>query len=194
MLGENKNKEVELRSSSNKATLVGIFFILIAVAGFTFFTKGLAADVSSYKVDLSSKIEKSSALEAEVEDLAEKQEVLDVSTTVNRRKSLDAIPTDLNQDEVIRNIVRIAEDNLIDFNSISFSQGGTQKEGVSALRVSASFEGDYGDLINFLEGIEQNARMINVNTISVQVSDVDIGSIKRVTFALSMEAYYQDNN
>ena len=80
----------------------------------------------------------------------------------------------------------------IELHSISFGKGQVNEQGVASLRISASFEGNYLDLTDFLEGLEQNARLFIVDSISVQVSQAEISNIERANFSLTIEAFFQN--
>lgn len=192
MLGQNKpTGEVEFRAASRKGPIIGILLILISIAGYTFFTRGLAVEVSELKADISSATEDIEEFKGKISEFEQASEELGLATEVQRRESLKSVPSEMDQDEVIRDIINIAETNEIDLNSISFGEGGTDQENVSSLRINASFEGDYNDLINFLKGLEQNARLFKVGSISVQVSKVEVLDVLRANFSLSMEAFFQ---
>ncbi|PIP66563.1 hypothetical protein COW94_01140 [Candidatus Peregrinibacteria bacterium CG22_combo_CG10-13_8_21_14_all_44_10] len=58
-----------------------------------------------------------------------------------------------------------------------------------AIAISASFDGNYQDLIGFLESIEKNGRKLRVRSINVQLFEES--SVARANFSLLIEAYYQ---
>jgi len=192
MLEENKGAEIKFKKHSNKKTMIGVFLVLASIAGYVFFTSGIAADVDTLKADVATKTVELDSVKSQVDQMEEAQEVLDLSTEVKRLDSLKAIPVNMDQDDVLRDIVDIADDNEIELTTIGFGNGVNSDNNVGVLRVNAGFQGDYGDLTNFLEGLEQNARLFRVDSINVQVDDLDISSIKKVVFSLSMEAYFQN--
>ncbi|MBD3360533.1 type 4a pilus biogenesis protein PilO [Candidatus Peregrinibacteria bacterium] len=193
MFEQKKGSEIKVKSPSKTAPLLGVLLILASVAGYIFFTEPLSDDVSAMKDSVSSASESIDELKQEIENFQEAQEELKVSTEVQRIEVLKSVPVAVNQDEVIRDIIGITEDYDIDLNSISFGKSGANIEGVESLRVNASFEGSYLDLINFLEAVEQNARLLRINSISVQISTIAITGLQRATFSLSMEAFYQES-
>jgi len=189
-----ENQEIEFKKTSNKGPVLGILFIVAALAGYVFYTSNLAEEVSADKISLQEKNVELVSLQENVDALKNAEENLELDTEVKRLDVLKSIPTQLDQDEVIRDVIEISEENQIELKSISFGKGTSGREGIGTLRVNASFEGDYNDLINFLEGIEKNARVFDVDNISVQINELDIASLKRVNFSLSMQAFYQETN
>lgn len=184
-------EEIRIGGPSKIAVLFGILLILASVAAYTFFTKSLSDDVAVTRGYLADQHDKVLELQAEIQSFEGAEDQLGLTTEVERLAAKRAIPTELNQDEVIRNLIEISKVHDITLNSLSFGKGATGKDGINSLRITAGFEGNYSDLTNFLQGLEQNARIFRVNSISVQLSNVQVGNIKRANFSLSMEAFYQ---
>lgn len=186
------DQEISFKGTSTRGRLVGIVLIMAVIAGYIFFTKPLADGVAVIKADITSKNEEIATLKTEVETLQKAEQEFSLSTEVQRLESLKAIPVDMDQDEVIRDLVQIAATYDIELNSISFGKGSSAKQEVGALRVNASFEGSYNDLTDFLQGLEQNARLFKVDSISVQVSKVDVSNFSRATFSLTIDTFFQN--
>lgn len=187
MIGENINQH-----RSNIGPLIGVFLILVSVAGYAFFTRPLAGKVDQMQADVTLRTTEINDLKTKFDDVKAAEKEFDVSTEVQRLESLKAVPTDLNQDDVVRDLLSITQDNDILLSSVSFSKGSSTRDGIGSLRVSASFEGNYKDLTNFLEGLEQNARIFKVSNISVQLSRLDLSDIERANFSLTMETFFQN--
>lgn len=192
MIGDNKQNEIEIKSRSRSGTLIGVFLILVSIAGYVFFTNGLSEEVNATRIDLDAKNGKISQLEAEVNKLETAKEDLDLTSGVKIFEVTKSIPPNIDQDEVIRDILEIADANKVTMNSLSFGKGGTDKEAIGSLRINSSFEGDYNDLVNFLKSVEQNGRLFVVNSISVQLNSGGLSGIQRANFSLSIEAFYQE--
>lgn len=190
MLGQ--GNDIGVGSRSSKKPLIGVFLIVLAIAGYSFYTRPLANFNNEIQADISSKSAEVETLEAQVETLKKAKEEFNLSSEVERIESLKAIPLELNQDEVIDDLTEIAENYDITLHSISFGKGQVSEQGVGSLRISASFEGNYLDLTDFLEGLEQNARLFIVDSISVQVSQAEISNIERANFSLTIEAFFQN--
>lgn len=192
MIGDNKQNEIEIKSPSKSGTLIGVFLILVSIAGYTFFTSGLSEEVSAARLDFDTKSDQVVKLEVEINELETAKDELDLTSGVKIFEVTKSIPPNIDQDEVIRDILEIADTNKVTMNSLSFGKGGTDKEAIGSLRINSSFEGNYNDLVNFLKSIEQNGRLFVVNSISVQLNNVGITGIQRANFSLSMEAFYQE--
>lgn len=193
MFGKTDQPEIKLASGGNTSTIVGAFLIIVAIAGYVFFVRPLGEIVSTAQAEISAKDTEISTMKSRLDVYKKSEEDLNITTAVKKDEVLKAIPGRLKQDEVIEDLIKIADDYKVDLRSISFSKGASSTEGVSTLRISSSFEGNYSDLTAFLEGIEQNARLFKVDNISVQVKKVDVSDIERANFSLSIEAFYQDN-
>lgn len=192
MLAQNQtDKEIGFKSPSNKASLIGVLGIVLTIAAFIFFVRPLGSDVAVVKADVMAKSDEVEKLKTQLESLKASEDALNLTTEVSRLETLKAVPSKINQDQVIRDLIEIAKTYDVNLNSISFSKGFNDQEGIGTLRVSSSFEGDYTDLMDFLEGLEQNARVFKVDSISVQVSKLDISDVERANFSLSIETFFQ---
>lgn len=191
MFKKDKPKEISISTKSKTEALIGVLLVLAAVVVYVFFVNNVSNDLSVAKADLTSKESQLASLETQNDAYRKAEADLDL-TDVKRRDILKAVPIGLNQDEVIRNLVEIADTHDVELNSLSFSKGSSGAEGVGTLRISSSFEGNYSDLIDFLEGLEENARTMQISSVSVQVNTLDVSDVKRATFSLSMDTFYQE--
>lgn len=191
MLEQNvQGQQVYVEGSSNKGALVGIFLILLVVFGYVFYTKGVASNVSQMNADITSKNLQIESSKAKVAEMTKAEKELDLSSEVKKTELLKSVPKDVAQDQMIRDIIDTSRLHDIKLNSIGFGKGASSKEGVGSLRINASFEGSYNDLVSFLESLEQNARVLIVDSISVQLGKTDLLDSTRATFSLSMQAFY----
>ncbi len=191
MLEENNSNEIEIKTKSKAGTLVGVFLVLISIAAYTFFARGVSADVAAIKADVTSKLVAAEQLKAELDQLESAEKELDLTTEVKKARAKGAIPPKMEQDNVIRDVIDIAEENDITLKTIGFGKGSSNQEGVSTLSVNASFEGNYEDLISFLTSVEEHSRLFVIKTINVQISKVEVINIDRATFSIAMDAFYQ---
>lgn len=191
MLEQNvQGQPIYVEGSSNKGALVGIFLILLVVFGYVFYTKGVASNVSQMNADITSKNLQIESSKAKVAEMTKAEKELDLSSEVKKTELLKSVPKDVAQDQMIRDIIDTSRLHDIKLNSIGFGKGASSKEGVGSLRINASFEGSYNDLVSFLESLEQNARVLIVDSISVQLGKADLLDSTRATFSLSMQAFY----
>lgn len=191
MLEQNiQDQKVYVEDSGNKSALVGVFLILLVVFGYVFYTKGIAGEVNQMNVDITSKNLQIEQSKAKVAEMTKAEKELDLSSEVKKTELLKSVPSDVNQDQIIRDLIDVAKVHDIKLTSIGFGKGATSKEGVGSLRINASFEGNYNDLVSFLQSLEQNARVLIVDSVSVQLGKTDLLDVTRATFSLSMQAFY----
>ncbi len=194
MINKDQNGEIEIRTPSKIGPIIGVFLILASIALYLFYAKSLSGEVSVFQESLSVKKTELETLKQQIFEFTTAEEEYGISTDVQRFESLKAIPSEMNQDEVIRDFIEITDTYDIELKSLSFGTGSSSYEDINSLRINSSFEGNYSDLVSFLEGIEQNARIFKIDTISVQINELDVLDIKRATFSLAIEAFYQKSN
>ena len=180
---------VVIYKQSKITSLVSIILILIVVFGGIFLLKPFRSDVASLNETVQAKEAELNEVETEYNDLEALSEEAEI-TEKGIQDFLNKIPADLEQDILIKNIYEIAEDNDIILNAISFGVSENPLTQVNSVSMSASFIGDYNDLVKFLEGLEENSREIHVKTINVQVLD-EKDNIQRINFNLTLESFYQ---
>lgn len=183
--------EINFKTPSNVGPLIGVFLIVLSIAAYILFASVWADERSTNRELFNEKTTQVAEMKTQLETLKATESQLELTTEVQRQETLKAVPTALNQDEVIRSVKEIADDYDVLLSSISFAKGPSGKEGIGSLRISAGFEGNYVDLIDFLEGLEDNARIFKVNTINVQISTLEISEIERANFSLTIETFYQ---
>ncbi len=193
MFGKNDQSEIKLVEGSNTSSLIGAVLVVVGIIAFVVFAKPMGAEVSTMATGVEAKQTEVAGLKAKLSAYGKAEADLNLSTAVKKQEVLSAIPSKLYQDAVIEDLIKIADEYKVDLRSISFSKGSTEVDGISALRISSSFEGNYSDLTSFLTGIEQNARLFKVENIAVQIKKVDVADIERANFSLSIVAFYQDN-
>lgn len=187
-----QKNDIEFRAPSKAGTFIGVLLVLVALVGYLFYTKPLAADVAVMETDITAKETEIESIKSKIAGFENAEEELGIATEVQKIESLRAIPSTMKQDEVIRDVINITDTYDIELKSLSFGEGSSEYDGVNALNINASFEGNYTDLVTFLEGIEQNPRIFKIKSINVQLNELDVLDIKRATFSLAMEAYFAE--
>lgn len=187
-----KDQEIRLTGTSKKSSFVGALLIVVALAAYILFLRPISERVDVLQANVEAKSVELKDIDGQIADFKGFESDLKLTTEVQRLEVLKAVPTEMNQDEVIQDIIKIAETYDIELSSISFSKGNTSKDAVKSLVVNASFLGNYLDLIDFLEGVEQNARVLKVNSINVQISKLDVSKLERASFSLSIETFFQN--
>lgn len=166
-------------------TLVTLFLVLLVVLlGFLYF-QPLRDQVQEKQAEKQVLATQVFDLTEELAELEKLQEDLPESE-VARKKILGKIPAELEQDQLVLDLSRLATEHVVDFSALSFGLGGTTEEGLQRVTVNGSFSGSYDNLVKFVEAIEENEREIMVKSVGVQLSET--GTAR---FNLNMEAYYQ---
>lgn len=184
-------QEIRFAEKSNKSSLIGVLLILVAIAGYTFLIRPASTDLDNLRAAVATKSAKVDELKTKLDNLDQAEQDLQLTSEVQRQESLKAIPVNMNEDQVIKDVIQIAKDNNVVLHSISFAKGSSSKEGIGSLRISSTFEGNYQDLTNFLQGLEQNGRIFRVDSISVQINKLEISTVETANFSLSIDTYFQ---
>lgn len=184
-------QEIRFADSSNKTSLIGVLLIVLSIAGFTFVIRPVSDGLGVAQTNVTAKSTTLDGLKTQLDGLNKSEQELQLTSEVQRQESIKAVPVGMNEDKVIEDVIQIAKQNNVTLNSISFAQGSGAKEGIGSLRISSTFEGNYQDLTNFLQGLEQNGRIFRVDSINVQVNKLEISDIERASFSLSIDTYFQ---
>lgn len=174
----------------NKKTIIGLIMILVSVLLYVFIYQPISGSNGLLAVDVADLNSKILQSQNNLSMLEEQKDELDLTTDTAMFSLKNAIPLEMQQDMVIRDLISVSDANKISLNSISFGKGGVGEEGVAVLRVVAGFEGGFTDLIRFLEGLESNKRKFTVNSVSVQLASLTVGGIRKANFSLAMETYF----
>lgn len=166
---------------------MSVVLLLAVVLGLLFFVNPMRAEIGLMEVNLAEKELQVSELSAKVAELeAIKEEV--GSSGISEDKLLTQVPEGISQDELIVDLSELSTTAGIELHGMSFSTVESE-DGAGAVSISASFDGDYEDLIGFLQAVEDSSRKIKVKSINVQLSSED--DVAKASFSLLMEAYYQ---
>lgn len=173
------------------SSIISILLILISFALGVFYLKPTWDSSNQLSLSLNEKNDYRSQLNSKLVSLQELQQELQLSSEVSQVMTLSSIPEKLLQDQLIIDLSKIAKDNDMNMNGISFDIPTSSVAGnVSKVNLSTSITGNYSSLISYLRDIEGNSRKFTVKNISVQVGETDTG-ISRVNFNINMEAYFQ---
>ncbi len=183
--------DLQNQSGSNKSTLVGVFFVLLSIVIYTLFVRPIGAANDLVKQQVDTKRQELVALEDKIKMLEQAEGDLQLNSEVEKQEVLKAVPASMKQDEVIKDLIEIAESYQVSLGSISFGKGVGSADEVGVLRINANFEGDYSDLESFLKGLEDNGRFFRVESINVQLDDLALSTVTRADFSLVIEAFFQ---
>lgn len=171
-------------AQARSSQLISILLLLLIVLGSVFFVVPLRDNIAELRADKATDAEVLVLLQTEYDSLnALSEEISKSEATQEALKK--AVPAGVDQDDLILELVDIAESAGFEARVMSFSLR-TDKDYGNAVGVSMSLAGDYDDLIEFLQLIEGADRLMQVDSISVQLT-----STSTITFSVSLEAYYQ---
>ncbi len=175
-----------MRKTSTFMNLLSVILLLIVIVAAVFYINPMKQDVSALAIQLESKEAQVSELMARVVELETLRDEIGKSGATEGKLLLQ-VPSGMDQSGIIADLNDLAAEAGVALNGMSFSAVEGEESGV--LWISASFDGDYEDLITFLQAVEDNPRKIRVKAISVQLSEED--AVAHASFSLLMEAYYQ---
>jgi len=175
-----------MKKSSTLLNLLSVLLLAAAVVAVIFFVNPMQSEVDDMKLQLDEKEAELADLTSQVAALEAMREELG-SSGVSEEKLLLQVPEGVDQDQLIADMADLASEAGVDLHGMSFS--AIEGDQTGAVAISASFDGNYQDLIGFLESIEKNGRKLRVRSINVQLFEES--SVARANFSLLIEAYYQ---
>lgn len=175
----------------NTKNIISLLLVLAILVIYMYYIRPTRADLKDYRQNLIAAEQKLTDLQNKVAEV----ENLKSSITQNaaeRQLLLAQVPTEVDQDGLIKDLNRLASSRGIELKNIGFSLGKVDPDTrVGVMTMSTGFEGTYQDLINLLADMEKNVRRMRVKNISVQVLEVSRDVSANVTFTLAIESYYQ---
>lgn len=171
-----------MKGQSSQA--IGLLLLALLVAGGLLFVQPLREKVAEAQIHLDSKAADLQLLQSEFDEL---QALADeVSKSEAKKKSLlDAVPVGHREDELILELTGLTAELGYEVNAINFALSNESDLG-STIVVTANFQGDYADLITFLQKLENADRLFQIKSISVQLT-----TTTEVIFSLNIQAFYQ---
>ncbi|MFO0781183.1 MAG: type 4a pilus biogenesis protein PilO [Candidatus Gracilibacteria bacterium] len=176
-------------SPKNQNSVLPIVLLAVVFFGALFFVKPLWDDVGSLSLGRDDKMQQRDQLSTELQHLQTIQQSMNEASEVSRQTTLNAIPQRLDQDKLITDLTTIAKTNDIILNSVTFSINAASTEKIKRATMNANLTGNLSGLLDFLKGVEANARKMSVKTVSVQTGTTDTG-IPRVNFNINLDTYY----
>ncbi|KKP38309.1 MAG: hypothetical protein UR28_C0018G0002 [Candidatus Peregrinibacteria bacterium GW2011_GWF2_33_10] len=178
-------------ASKSTSNLISAIILIVIIPTFVFVLKPMLNEVNALRNEIAD-------IQTQIDDYGKELDSLQSLNKdlppdqVSRDKLLQLAPEGLNQSQLIQNVNDIALKNNITLHSVNFDKAGTDElaSNLHKVAISASFTGEYDDLIKFLKGVEANMRAIVVKTINLQRDSGNKSNA--ITFNLYMEAYYQE--
>ena len=106
------------------------------------------------------------------------------------QSDLNKIPVALDQENLIKDILRITRKTGFPFSGLSFAKGMNSKLNIPQVTISFSTKGEKQRLFEFLEEIENNARFLGMENFAISTSQE--GGKEMVSLGVSLFAFYQN--
>lgn len=172
-------------SKFKTSTLVGLILVVIATIGiFTF----LLPVKDTFQVGETNLTQKQSELNTLKTKLSRLQavETSFKGSEVTQKDVLNYIPENIEQGDIIKTLAKLADENEVSLNSLSFSLGSDRNLDIQTLTVTTNISGKHQSLITFIEGLETSTRKFNVKNISVQTLENRLENISLTIEAFSL--------
>lgn len=170
--------------TGQSSQLMSILLLLLIIVGSVVFVLPMRDKITEYeaqKVTLTTELQ---TLETQYDDLSALAKEVSQSETA-KLKLLASVPVGYDQDALILELTKLAEDTGFSLNAISFSLGQSEVFG-KTISVATNVKGSFNQMVDFLQKLEGADRLMRVVSLSVQrMSATDVG------FNLAIEAYYQ---
>lgn len=174
------------RSSTPAVAAAGLLILALLIGLFVW--QPVRGQVSILSSEVDTAKSELNQLTSELADLVALEADLPIAES-ERERILASVPEGLNQDEIIESLSDLAAEVGVSLNAMTFGLQTSQDSGADVVSVVSNFTGEYADLINLLQAIENSDRLFKVTAISVQLGDQS--SEQQMTFSVSIEAYYQ---
>lgn len=135
---------------------------------------------------------KNEILRAKFEDKKDlKKELKELQTTLAKTNIDKNIPFHADQENLIRDFVKILGKSSFDFDSLSFSLGKHGKLNIPQVLVNVHIKGLRSNIKSLLSYIEQNERFLGMDNLTFSTQEKN--GIEFTSLSLSIFAPYQDN-
>jgi len=192
MFEQEKNNSYRKKNASSASTFIGVFLIFAAFGVYNIFVSAISDGVDAVAAEIETTEAKITEISETIATYDAAKAEIENAGEVELGDSLNKIPERMYQDRVILNMLKLAADHDVEMNSLTFGKGSFGA--IGSLRINSSFAGNYKDLIDFLQDVEGNERLMKVNSVTIQMGKESILDAKRVNFSVSMEVFYQTNN
>ncbi|MDH3324720.1 MAG: type 4a pilus biogenesis protein PilO [Candidatus Peregrinibacteria bacterium] len=138
--------------------------------------------------------EKEKLVKIKKDKIAELQKLKAIETEIieTARNDLNQIPVEIDQENLIKDMLRITRKTGFPFSGLNFSKGMNSKLNIPQVSISFSTKGEKGKLLEFLREIENNERFLGMENFSISTEQ---DGIKRmVSLGVSLFAFYQDTS
>ncbi len=183
-----------MRISTKRILSIGIagFFLIAAFFVYAQFIKGYVTEINEKRAELASKTalfkNQDSAIKQVQDTISNFQNFKDI-----QKKIALAIPSGVDTINAVREIEAAASRSFVTIASLNFKPVAQRasKESflkkIGVLQVDLAVTGDYGGIKNFLNLLETNVRVVNVQEFKYQPKSSGPSAL-----VIKMEMYYQE--
>jgi len=164
-------------------SILGLSILLIAIGLYSFWVKPMQSEV----VDLQANFD---SLKSQIQS----SELENVDTNIklsSLEKNLlsQAIPSGFDQENLIKDISRMAIENLVQINNISFNRTSSADSlEIKTVQMSLNGKASDSNLRSFIHQLENANRIFVIKNINLSFND--LGALLQTSFTLNIEAYY----
>ncbi|MFC1655763.1 hypothetical protein ACFL3C_02755 [Patescibacteria group bacterium] len=172
-------------SKFKTSTLIGLVLIVVAVVGIFLFLMPVKGSFDAGGTNLLQKQTQLNGLKTKLSSLQAVESSFKGSE-VTQIDVLNYVPESIEQGNVIKALAKLADDNEVSLNSLSFSLGLNRELDINTLTVTTNISGKHQSLIEFIEGLETNGRKFNIKNLSVQTLENRLENISLTIEAFSL--------
>lgn len=186
-----KKQNFQLYKKNQVPVLVGVLTILLVAVGYTYWLSPLWDQVRSASINL---VKTESVLEAKNEELNSlKKFKAFLTNEIDKVEKMDEVlPPKENMDDVLVQMENLAIDNKLFVNNVSVTADTKEPEiqGVDQVKVMMQLDGEYPDLMSFINQLQKSTRLFVINKLSV-AANVDSEQQQPVGYTLEMSILFQ---
>jgi|GEM_PF-3513949 len=186
-----KKQNFQLYKKSQVPVLVGVLTALLVAVGYTYWLSPMWDQVRSSSLNLA---RTESTLEAKNEELnsLKKFKTFLANEEDKVEKMNEVLPPKENLDDVLVQIETLAVDSKMFINSVSVSADIKDPEikGVDQVKVMLQLDGEYPDLLDFVEQVQGSTRLFMIDKMSI-AANVDSEQQQPVGYNVEMNILFQ---
>jgi len=164
-------------------SMIGLSILLAAILVYSFWVKPTQAKVSEIQANLDSV--KSQLQSSELENVDKNIKL----SSLEKNLLEQGIPTGFDQEKLIKDISRMAIENLVQINNISFNRTSSADSlEIKTVQMSLNGKASDGNLRSFLHQLENSNRVFIIKNINLSFNE--LGALLQTSFTLNIEAYF----
>jgi type II secretory pathway component PulM len=168
----------------SKFTISAVLVLLIATS-YTFWIKPQSVKLTDKKIELESVQTQISTISGQRITIEENSNISELDLKLIQ----SAIPQGFDQDELIKALKKLAEDNQVNLVNISFNQTFAETSNqIKAAQITLSASGGPGSIKNFLSKLENSNRGFFVKNLGLSNSTVNEVGVSNLN--ITFEAFF----